>query len=102
MTEKGKSPKPNLGNFPSSLENAKYAFPTFPRPRLLNFLLNQNQKGAFLSHPSTPPSGSSFDWKRLVPRGFVDPSEQTGKDAARCEKYQTPSRHAGHMPIVSI
>jgi hypothetical protein len=37
-----------------------------------------------------------------VPRGLVDPSEQTGKDDAQCENYQTPSRHAGHMPTVSI
>ena len=51
MTEEGKSPNTNSGDFPSSLENAKNAFPTFPLPRLLllNFL-HPNPKGAFLCH----------------------------------------------------
>jgi hypothetical protein len=33
--EEGKSPNTNRGDFPSSLENANTAFPTFPPPRLL-------------------------------------------------------------------
>ena len=71
MTEEGKSPKTNHGDFPSSLENANCAFPTFPPPRLLlSSTPKQHQKpkpkGAFLDHLFAPPSGSSFDWKRLL------------------------------------
>ena len=35
MAEEGKSPNTNGGDFPSPLENAKSAFPTFPPPRRL-------------------------------------------------------------------
>jgi hypothetical protein len=56
MPEEGKSPKNKIGDFPSSLENANCAFPTFPPPRLLLFFTlqkqhqNQNPKGGFLCH----------------------------------------------------
>jgi len=45
MTEEGKSPNGKGGDFPSSLENAKTAFPTFPPPRLL--LLSTVKRGHF-------------------------------------------------------
>jgi hypothetical protein len=44
MTEEGKSPKTNKGDFPSSLENANCAFPTFPPPLLLSSTQKQHQK----------------------------------------------------------
>jgi len=47
MTDEGKSPKDKTGDFPSSLESAKNALPTFPPPRrLLYFSQNLILKGA--------------------------------------------------------
>src|SRR5216110_2631521 len=47
MTDEGKSPKDKTGDFPSSLESAKNALPTFPPPRrLLYFSQNLIPKGA--------------------------------------------------------
>ena len=59
MTEEGKSPKTNNGDFPSSLENANCAFPTFPPPRLLLSSTQKHHqkpkpKGAFLDHLFAP------------------------------------------------
>src|SRR6516165_2142210 len=88
MTEEGKSSKTNIGDFPSSLENANCAFPTFPPPRLLlSSTPKQHQKPKAersLPRPSLrSPSGSSFDWKRLLTPDVSFPSSANLKARRR-------------------
>jgi hypothetical protein len=50
MREEGKFPNPKGGNFPSSLENAKSAFPTFPPPGDCCYRqIKTNKKGTLLT-----------------------------------------------------
>jgi hypothetical protein len=68
-----------------------FHIPTAPATATLS--QNPNPKGAFLPHPLSPSSGSSFDWKRLKnPRMFLIPCS-CGASFAVSEDYDRKGMH---------